>query len=77
MDDTVAYAKALKERGVDFIDCSCGGLEGDSSLPAVPKNMPGYNVVYSDHIRREADVPTIVVGLITEPRTGGGHPAGG
>jgi 2,4-dienoyl-CoA reductase-like NADH-dependent reductase (Old Yellow Enzyme family) len=68
MDDSVAYAKALKERGVDFIDCSCGGLEGDSSLPSVPKNMPGYNVVYSDHIRREADVPTIVVGLITEPQ---------
>jgi 2,4-dienoyl-CoA reductase-like NADH-dependent reductase (Old Yellow Enzyme family) len=68
MDDSVAYAKGLKERGVDFIDCSCGGLEGDSSLPSVPKNMPGYNVVYSDHIRREADVPTIVVGLITEPQ---------
>jgi 2,4-dienoyl-CoA reductase-like NADH-dependent reductase (Old Yellow Enzyme family) len=68
MDDSVAYSKALKERGVDFIDCSCGGLEGDSALPAVPKNLPGYNVIYSDHIRREADVPTIVVGLITEPQ---------
>jgi 2,4-dienoyl-CoA reductase-like NADH-dependent reductase (Old Yellow Enzyme family) len=67
MDDTVAYAKAMKERGVDFIDCSCGGLEGDSSLPAVNKSIPGYNVVYSDHVRREADVKTIVVGLITEP----------
>jgi 2,4-dienoyl-CoA reductase-like NADH-dependent reductase (Old Yellow Enzyme family) len=68
MDDTVALAKEFKQRGVDFIDCSCGGLEGDSSLPAVPKNVPGYNVVYSDHVRREADVRTIVVGLITEPQ---------
>jgi 2,4-dienoyl-CoA reductase-like NADH-dependent reductase (Old Yellow Enzyme family) len=67
MDDTVVLAKELKQRGVDFIDCSCGGLEGDSSLPAVPKNVPGYNVVYSDHVRREADMRTIVVGLITEP----------
>jgi 2,4-dienoyl-CoA reductase-like NADH-dependent reductase (Old Yellow Enzyme family) len=68
MDDTVVLAKEFKQRGVDFIDCSCGGLEGDSSLPAVPKNVPGYNVVYSDHVRREADVRTIVVGLITEPQ---------
>jgi 2,4-dienoyl-CoA reductase-like NADH-dependent reductase (Old Yellow Enzyme family) len=67
MDDTVVFAKELKQRGVDFIDCSCGGLEGDSSLPSVPKNVPGYNVVYSDHVRREADIRTIVVGLITEP----------
>ena len=67
MDDTVALAKELKARGVDFIDCSCGGLEGDSSLPAVPRHRPGYNVVYSDHVRREANVATIVVGMITEP----------
>jgi 2,4-dienoyl-CoA reductase-like NADH-dependent reductase (Old Yellow Enzyme family) len=67
MDDTVALAKALKARGVDFIDCSCGGLEGDSSLPPVNKSVPSYNVIYSEHVRREADIPTIVVGLITEP----------
>jgi 2,4-dienoyl-CoA reductase-like NADH-dependent reductase (Old Yellow Enzyme family) len=29
--------------------------------------LPGYNVIYSDHLRREADMPTVVVGLITEP----------
>ena len=67
MDDTVVLAKELKQRGVDFIDVSCGGLEGQSSLPAVPRHMPGYNVVYSEHVRREANIPTIVVGLITEP----------
>jgi 2,4-dienoyl-CoA reductase-like NADH-dependent reductase (Old Yellow Enzyme family) len=67
MDDTVVLAKELKARGVDFIDCSCGGLEGQSSLPAVPRHLPGYNVIYSDHVRREAGIPTIVVGMITEP----------
>ncbi len=67
MDDTVALARELKERGVDVFDCSCGGLEGDSSLPAVPRHLPGYNVVYSEHIRREADIPTVGVGMITEP----------
>jgi 2,4-dienoyl-CoA reductase-like NADH-dependent reductase (Old Yellow Enzyme family) len=67
MDDTVVLAKELKARGVDFIDCSCGGLEGESSLPAVPRHLPGYNVVYSDHVRRGAGIATIVVGMITEP----------
>jgi 2,4-dienoyl-CoA reductase-like NADH-dependent reductase (Old Yellow Enzyme family) len=67
MDDSVALAKELKARGVDAIDCSCGGLTGDSDLPAVPRMLPGYNVVYSDHLRREAGIATVVVGLITEP----------
>jgi 2,4-dienoyl-CoA reductase-like NADH-dependent reductase (Old Yellow Enzyme family) len=43
MDDTVVLAKELKARGVDFIDCSCGGLEGASSLPAVPRHLPGLS----------------------------------
>jgi 2,4-dienoyl-CoA reductase-like NADH-dependent reductase (Old Yellow Enzyme family) len=67
MDDTVSFARELKARGVDVIDCSSGGIEGDSSLPAVPRHRPGYHVVYSEHVRREAAVPTAVVGLITEP----------
>jgi 2,4-dienoyl-CoA reductase-like NADH-dependent reductase (Old Yellow Enzyme family) len=67
IDDTVTFAKELKARGVDAIDCSSGGLEGDSSLPAVPKHVPGYHLVYSEHVRREADIKTVVVGLITEP----------
>jgi 2,4-dienoyl-CoA reductase-like NADH-dependent reductase (Old Yellow Enzyme family) len=66
MDDSVTLAKEFKVRGVDFIDCSCGGLEGASSLPGVPRHRPGYNVIYSDHIRREAGIATIVVGMITE-----------
>src|SRR5262245_3300045 len=67
MDDTVVLAKELKARGVDFLDVSCGGLEGTSTLPAVPRYLPSYNVIYSEHVRREADIPTVVVGMITEP----------
>jgi 2,4-dienoyl-CoA reductase-like NADH-dependent reductase (Old Yellow Enzyme family) len=33
MDDTVVLAKELKQRGVDFIDCSYGGLTGESNMP--------------------------------------------
>jgi 2,4-dienoyl-CoA reductase-like NADH-dependent reductase (Old Yellow Enzyme family) len=67
MDDTVALAKELKQRGVDFIDCSYGGLNGHSNMPELIRGVPGYNVVYSDHVRREVNIPTIVVGMITEP----------
>jgi 2,4-dienoyl-CoA reductase-like NADH-dependent reductase (Old Yellow Enzyme family) len=67
MDDTVKFAKELKQRGVDFIDCSYGGLTGDSNMPELIRGLPGYNVRYSDHVRREAGIPTAVVGMITEP----------
>ena len=62
MDDTVVLAKELKARGVDFIDCSCGGPRRHFEPAGGAAHLPGYNVVYSDHVRREADVPTIVVG---------------
>jgi 2,4-dienoyl-CoA reductase-like NADH-dependent reductase (Old Yellow Enzyme family) len=66
MDDTVALALELKARGVDVIDCSCGGLEGPSSLPAMPRHLPGYMTRYSEYVRREAGIATAVVGMITE-----------
>jgi 2,4-dienoyl-CoA reductase-like NADH-dependent reductase (Old Yellow Enzyme family) len=67
MDDTVALARELKARGVDVIDCSYGGLEGNSSLPVMPRHLPGYMAKYSEHLRREVDIATALVGMITEP----------
>lgn len=66
IDDTVVFARELKQRGVDVIDCSSGGPTGTSSLPAVPR-VPGYHVIYADHVRREVGLPTVAVGMITEP----------
>jgi hypothetical protein len=31
MDDTVAFARELKVRGVDVIDCSSGGISGGAT----------------------------------------------
>jgi len=56
-DDTVVLAKALKERGVDFFDCSCGGLEADRAWPRSASSA-GYNVVYSEHGPPQAGIPT-------------------
>jgi 2,4-dienoyl-CoA reductase-like NADH-dependent reductase (Old Yellow Enzyme family) len=63
--DAVMLAKSLKEAGLDYIDVSSGGvsMQGQAS---VPKN-PGYNVPLADQIRREAAIPTRVVGLIVSP----------
>lgn len=67
IDDTVALAKELKDRGVDLVDCSSGGITGSSNMPVV-KRVPGYQVEFSKKVRREAGVLTIAVGLITEPQ---------
>jgi len=63
----VALAKALKDRDIDLIDCSSGGIKGDSNMPMVPR-VPGFQVAFSDRVRRDAGLPTIAVGLIIEAR---------
>jgi len=66
IDDTVALAAALKDRGVDVIDCSSGGISGTSTMPVV-RRVPGYQVPFAATVRRETGCPTMAVGLITEP----------
>ena len=64
LEDSVALSHALKARGVDMIDCSSGGIPGDSDMPPVPR-VPGYQVPFAARIKQEVDIPTIAVGLIT------------
>ncbi len=63
LEDTIALAKALKDRDIDMIDCSSGGISGDSDMPPLPR-VPGYQVGFADRIRREAEIATIAVGNI-------------
>jgi 2,4-dienoyl-CoA reductase-like NADH-dependent reductase (Old Yellow Enzyme family) len=60
---SVVFAKELQSRGCSFIDVSSGGL---SPLQQIPLE-PGYQVPFAERIRRETGLPTIAVGLITEP----------
>jgi 2,4-dienoyl-CoA reductase-like NADH-dependent reductase (Old Yellow Enzyme family) len=62
-DDTVALSRLLAARGVDFIDCSTGGNVATAKIPMAP----GYQVSFAGRVRREADVPSGAVGLITAP----------
>jgi len=63
LPQTVELAKRLKAAGVDFVDCSSGGLVPYAKVPA----GPGYQVPFADAVRREAGIATGAVGLITEP----------
>lgn len=65
LPDTVALAGKLKARGVDVVDCSSGGIAGPAT--AGGKRQPGFQVPYAETVRREAEMPTMAVGLITHP----------
>jgi 2,4-dienoyl-CoA reductase-like NADH-dependent reductase (Old Yellow Enzyme family) len=58
---SIEFAKALSGIGIDLIDCSSGGNAHDAKIPATP----GYQVPFANAIRREANIPTGAVGLIT------------
>jgi 2,4-dienoyl-CoA reductase-like NADH-dependent reductase (Old Yellow Enzyme family) len=64
-DDTqsVQLAKILKTKGVDLIDCSSGGNTPHAKIPT----GPGYQVPFSVRIRKEAEMVTGAVGMITKP----------
>ncbi|MCB1218670.1 NADH:flavin oxidoreductase/NADH oxidase [bacterium] len=64
IDDSVAYARELKQLGVDIIDCSSGGNIPQADIPV----GPGYQVHIAERVRREAGIPTMAVGMITEAR---------
>lgn len=72
VEDSVAFAAAARERGVDLIDCSSGGFEGGSIAPG-----PLYQVPFARAVRDGAGIPTMAVGLIDDPVEAEGIVAGG
>jgi 2,4-dienoyl-CoA reductase-like NADH-dependent reductase (Old Yellow Enzyme family) len=62
VDETVKLATILKEKGVDLIDSSSGGMVPYAKIPF----GPGYQVAFAERIRKEAGIMTGAVGLITE-----------
>ena len=63
-DDSVAFARELQRLGGDFIHVSSGGVSPRQQIPI----GPGYQVPLAAQIRRETGLPTLAVGLITEPQ---------
>jgi 2,4-dienoyl-CoA reductase-like NADH-dependent reductase (Old Yellow Enzyme family) len=63
IDESVQLAHLLRAHGVDLIDVSSGGQVPNANIPV----GPAYQVEFAARIRREANIPTAAVGMITEP----------
>jgi 2,4-dienoyl-CoA reductase-like NADH-dependent reductase (Old Yellow Enzyme family) len=63
LNNSVALAKLVKEKGIDVVDCSSGGIQGPASKVAIDY---GYQVPYAEKIRTEANIMTMAVGLIVK-----------
>ena len=61
--DEMAKIVELVKPYVDVLDVSTGGV-----VPTPPPALyPGYQVKIAEELKRQTDLPTITVGLITEP----------
>ncbi len=63
LDDNIKLAKSLKSVGVDVIDCSSGGITGSPVLNK-SKIVPGFQVPYSEKIKKDAEISSMAVGAI-------------
>ncbi len=64
LPQTIEFVLELKQRGLDWIDVSSGGV---SPLQKIPLG-PGYQVPLAQAVKQATGVTTIAVGLITEAR---------
>jgi 2,4-dienoyl-CoA reductase-like NADH-dependent reductase (Old Yellow Enzyme family) len=63
-EETVVFARELKKLGCDYMDVSSGGLDPRAKIPLAP----AYQVQFSEKVRKEAGIPTMTVGLITDAK---------
>ncbi len=61
VEQSVELARQLKPIGVDLMDCSSGGNVPHAQIPV----GPGYQTAFADQVRREANILTGAVGMIT------------
>lgn len=62
-EEVVAYARALRDEGVDMITVSGGGVVDNQKVQVAP----GYQLPVAEKVRREVDVTTCGVGMIYDP----------
>ncbi|HNS05301.1 MAG TPA: NADH:flavin oxidoreductase/NADH oxidase [Candidatus Saccharicenans sp.] len=63
IEQSLFLAHRLKEAGVDLIDCSSGGNVPNAKIPA----GPGYQLPFSERIKKEVKILTGGLGFITSP----------
>jgi 2,4-dienoyl-CoA reductase-like NADH-dependent reductase (Old Yellow Enzyme family) len=63
IQQSVELARQLKELGADLIDCSSGGNVPHAEIEV----GPSYQTPFAEQIRREANILTGAVGMVTSP----------
>ncbi len=63
LPDAIEFARRCRAIGADWIDVSSGGVSPRQKL----RVGPGYQVPFAEAIRRDAALPVIAVGMITDP----------
>lgn len=63
LEQSIEFAKVLKIKGCDFIDVSSGGVSYQQQIQL----EPGYQVPMAQAIKAQVGMPTMAVGLITDP----------
>ena len=62
IEQSIIFCQALKELGIDLVDCSSGGNVHDAHIPVAPC----YQVPFAEAIRKEAGIACAAVGMITQ-----------
>ncbi|MDM0014049.1 NADH:flavin oxidoreductase/NADH oxidase [Variovorax sp. J22P168] len=60
---SIAFAQALEALGCSFVHVSSGGVSPQQRIPV----GPGYQVPLAEQLKAAVAMPTIAVGLVTEP----------
>lgn len=62
LEDSIVYAQELKKIGIDLIDVSTGGNLPGAKIPVAPD----YQVPFAAEIKKQSQIATSAVGLITD-----------
>ncbi len=62
IEDSIELGKIVKEKGIDLIDCSSGGVASGVKIPAAPN----YQVPFSEAVRKGSGILTGTVGIIVK-----------
>ncbi|MEM8687863.1 MAG: NADH:flavin oxidoreductase/NADH oxidase [Pseudomonadota bacterium] len=63
VEHTIEVAAALKNAGVDIIDCSTGGI-GGRERPRRMELAQGFQVPFAARVKEDADIATMAVGFL-------------
>jgi len=63
LQETADLAVRLKQAGADYVHISSAGIAPQQQI----KVGPGYQLPFAKHVKAHSGLPTIAVGLITDP----------